>query len=244
MWLPLVSSLLASPPEVPQNHRSSCPVAESRRPSQLSSRLQPPAFASTAARQATGFPAVNYKHRLMSTSAGWPRLDQWCVWVEPSLEKGPGARWDRRWLESVDSALARWEELLPIRRVLDPSSAQVRILRRRPPLRFGDDGKSRASHGRASLRLTEVLRQNVWWVEPHVDVLISPAQRAQAIEATALHELGHAFGLWGHSNENTDAMAGVPGPRPVLELSPRDRATLRWLYAQPTPFGRPLHTIK
>jgi hypothetical protein len=35
-------------------------------------------------------------------------------------------------------------------------------------------------------------------------------------------------------------MAAIPGTRPVLELSRRDRATLRWLYAQPTRFGLPL----
>jgi hypothetical protein len=34
-------------------------------------------------------------------------------------------------------------------------------------------------------------------------------------------------------------MAAVPGVQPVLQLSERDRATLRWLYAQPTRFGAP-----
>jgi hypothetical protein len=244
IWLAAVPPLLAPPQVVPHDLVRGCPVAEASRPSELSSRLKPPVLASSASPQAPVSPAADYRHRLMVTSAGWPRMDHWCVWVEPSLEKGAGARWDRLWLEAVDAALARWGELLPIQRVRDPAAAQVRILRRRPPLRFGADGRSRASHGRASLRLMEVLRNEVWWLEPHVDVLISPGQRAQATEATALHELGHAFGLWGHSNEKADAMAGVPGPRPVLELTARDRATLRWLYAQPTPFGRPLHTIR
>ena len=48
-----------------------------------------------------------------------------------------------------------------------------------------------------------------------------------------LHELGHAFGLWGHSDQAGDALAAVPGSQPVLELSARDRATLLWLQAQP-----------
>ena len=50
---------------------------------------------------------------------------------------------------------------------------------------------------------------------------------------TALHELGHAFGLWGHSDQAGDAMAVHAGARPVLQLSPRDRATLQWLQSQP-----------
>jgi predicted Zn-dependent protease len=53
------------------------------------------------------------------------------------------------------------------------------------------------------------------------------------MQATALHELGHAFGLWGHSDDPADAMAAVPGAVPVLELTPRDRATFRWLQQQP-----------
>ena len=66
-----------------------------------------------------------------------------------------------------------------------------------------------------------------------MQVLISPGQAEPAIQATALHELGHAFGLWGHSDRAGDAMAVHPGARPVLDLSPRDRATLQWLQAQP-----------
>jgi predicted Zn-dependent protease len=160
--------------------------------------------------------------------------------VEPGAEGGPGALWDQRWLSAIEQALSRWQAVLPITRVEDPEAAQVRVLRRRPPLRREASGRTRASHGRALLEVVQVDRGAGWRLEPRVQVLISPGQRAQATEATALHELGHAFGLWGHSDDAADAMAAVPGARPVLELSPRDRATLRWLYGQPTRFGQPL----
>lgn len=182
----------------------------------------------------------DYRHRLATTALGRPRLDRWCVWIEPPSGSPPADLWQTRWRAAVDRALAQWQELLPIRLVEDAASAQVRLWRRRPPLLEGPDGRRRASHGRAILELQRVRRGEVIRLEPSVEVLLSPAQREQAIEATALHELGHAFGLWGHSDDPADAMAAVPGAQPVLVLSRRDRASLVWLYGQPTPFGQPL----
>jgi predicted Zn-dependent protease len=63
-------------------------------------------------------------------------------------------------------------------------------------------------------------------------VLLSPGQAPLPLQATALHELGHAFGLWAHSDQAGDAMAAIPGGRPVLQLSRRDRATMQWLLGQ------------
>ncbi len=232
--------LLAPAQARAQEWAAGCSPAETTRSAEISSRLMPAAIAPAPFSPSLASSPQDYRDRLSTTLVGWPRMDRWCVWVEPVSAEGAGARWDRQWLGAVESALARWGEVLPIDRTDTETAAQVRILRRRPPLRLGPEGGSRASHGRAILRLTEVLKDGTWWLEPRVEVLISPGQRALATEATALHELGHAFGLWGHSDEPGDAMAGVPGPQPVLELSPRDRATVNWLYAQPSPFGRPV----
>ena len=177
----------------------------------------------------------DYRHRLHATVFGWPRRDHWCVWVEPAAADGPSARWDQAWLQAVDGALDTWAGVLPITRVANPEQAQVLVFRRRPPLKNG-----RASHGRAELELARVRRMSpdsigaaAEQLEPRITVMISPGQRPQAIEATALHELGHAFGLWGHSDNPSDAMAAVPGAQPVRQLSPRDRATVLWLQQQP-----------
>jgi predicted Zn-dependent protease len=148
--------------------------------------------------------------------------------VEPIRKTGPTAIWEQRWHQAVIAALTTWQEQLPITLVDQPDQAQVLVERRRPPLR-----NNRASHGRAVLELLEVQRQGTWRLEPNVTVLISPGQAQPAIQATALHELGHAFGLWGHSDKPGDAMAVSPGAQPILQLSNRDLRTLRWLQQQP-----------
>jgi predicted Zn-dependent protease len=59
--------------------------------------------------------------------------------------------------------------------------------------------------------------------EPSLDVIYS----------TMLHEMGHALGLGGHSPDRGDVMYGGVNYDQRPELSERDRATLRALYAKP-----------
>jgi predicted Zn-dependent protease len=172
--------------------------------------------------------AGDYRHRLVPTPHGWPKRQHWCVWIQPAAAASPAARWDQVWQKAVEAALASWAELVTIHRTERRESAQVQILRRRPPLQRG-----RASHGRAELALATNKPGDPPTIEPRVQVSISPGQRSEAMQATALHELGHAFGMWGHSDQPLDAMAGVPGPTPVLQLTARDRATFMWLQQQP-----------
>lgn len=182
--------------------------------------------------------APGYGSRLAISSSGFPVLQRWCVWVQPAESAEPN-RWESRWFGAVDRALDEWSAVLPIIRVNDPERAHVRVERRRPPRRRLADGW-RASNGRSLLQILEVQRQEVWRLEPQVTVMVSPELRSESQQATALHELGHAFGLWAHSLVPSDAMAPVQGASPVLKLSPRDQLTLEWMRLQPTRFGLPL----
>ena len=182
--------------------------------------------------------APGYGSRLAISSSGFPVVQRWCVWVQPAESAEPN-RWESRWFGAVDRALDEWSAVLPIIRVNDPERAHVRVERRRPPRRRLADGW-RASNGRSLLQILEVKRQEVWRLEPQVTVMVSPELRSESQQATALHELGHAFGLWAHSLVPSDAMAPVQGASPVLKLSPRDQLTLEWMRLQPTRFGLPL----
>ena len=218
-----------APGQASADTASLCPAA-------LAERSVAPALLRPGGDRARDRPG--YAAELLTTALGWPRLERWCVWLEPLSDAAEPSQ--RRWQQGVSAALEAWASLLPLVRVDDPAAAQVRLLRRRPPLGLDASGRSRASRGRALLSLLAVQRRpGDWRLEPAVTVLIDPGQRLEALQATAVHELGHAFGLWGHSPDPADALAHSAGPLPVLRPSRRDRLTLEWLQRQPTPFGGP-----
>ena len=185
-------------------------------------------------RQAPG-QRPGYASSIATTSLGPPVLKHWCIWVQPAAAT-PANRWDQRWLDQVSSALTTWGGLVPLTLVDSPDQANVLIHRQRPARRQVA-GVWRASNGRTQLQVVDVQRQGRRRLEPLVKVMVSPGLRAEALQATALHELGHAFGLWGHSSVPTDVLAISQGERPVLVPSERDRLTLTWVMQQPTRFG-------
>ena len=139
----------------------------------------------------------------------------------------------------MSSALTTWRALVPLTLVDNPDQANVLIHRQRPARRQVA-GVWRASNGRTQLQVVDVQRQGRRRLEPLVKVMVSPGLRAEALQATALHELGHAFGLWGHSSVPTDVLAISQGESPVLVPSQRDRLTLAWVMQQTTRFGSTL----
>ena len=203
-----------------------CPPQQQVRTLQVALERQPPG-------QRPG-----YASSIATTSLGPPVLKHWCVWVQPPAAT-PANRWDQRWLDQVSSALTTWRVLVPLTLVDNPDQANVLIHRQRPARRQVA-GVWRASNGRTQLQVVDVQRQGRRRLEPLVKVMVSPGLRAEALQATALHELGHAFGLWGHSSVPTDVLAISQGERPVLVPSQRDRLTLAWVMQQTTRFGSTL----
>ena len=203
-----------------------CPQQQQVRTLQVTLEPQPPG-------QRPG-----YASSIATTSLGPPVLKHWCVWVQPSSVT-PANRWDQRWLDQVSSALTAWGAFVPLTLVDNSEQANV-LIHRQLPARRQVAGVWRASNGRTQIQVVEVQRQGRRRLEPLVRVMVSPGLRAEALQATALHELGHAFGLWGHSSVPTDVLAISQGERPVLVPSQRDRLTLAWVMQQTTRFGSTL----
>ena len=156
--------------------------------------------------------------------------------IRSAFSEAPGYGLNLATTAMGHASLQHWSGHLPVVRVSVQDQSHVQLLRQIPPRQSTKSGW-RASNGRSRLQLVEVRRQGVWRFEPKVTVLVSPELRAPVLQATALHELGHAFGLWGHSSNPADAMAVHQSQAPVLQLSERDRETLNWLRRQDTAFG-------
>jgi len=134
---------------------------------------------------------------------------------------GPGYRDD--FAGTVTWALARWNGALPVQMEsgADTATAEIDVVwvDRLDSSRTGTTELTWDSAGRIK----------------HAHVVLAthgPGGRALSIRemtALVLHELGHAIGL-GHSPDTLDAL--YPRTR-VTELSDRDRATGRLLYALP-----------
>jgi predicted Zn-dependent protease len=72
-----------------------------------------------------------------------------------------------------------------------------------------------------------------------MEVFLSPGLGESLLLATCRHELGHALGIWGHSDRESDALF-FSQVRHSPSISPRDINTLIKVYQQPTRIGWPI----
>lgn len=119
---------------------------------------------------------------------------------------------------------------LRFREVGMPIDARILITLKQGPLMAPDASIGHASFNvqsldsedpMRSLRVTIVVNTG----EPDNDLSLD--NRREQVSKVALHELGHAIGIWGHSKDPNDIMYTHPI---VSRLSPRDINTVRRLY--------------
>ncbi len=141
------------------------------------------------------------------------------------------------WKEIVATAILKWDNYLPLNLVEQPQDADIKIIRKNPPL---DPQKKRASSAETRYQVSvKYTPEGFPYLSHRFTIWLSPTQTGQYIEAAVLHEFGHGLGIWGHSPEPTDVMyfSQVREPPPI---SVRDINTLKRIYQQPTRLGWPV----
>lgn len=152
----------------------------------------------------------------------WPESTVFRVWIEPTTAVSD---WRPEYVDSVRAAFTAWTAAgAPIGAnfITDSADANVRI-------HWIDKFASDGTIGQT----LQTWDQYRWLVAGDITIA-THATTGQTlgpdwIRATALHEIGHLFGL-NHSKSGGDIMATEAH---ALELSRADLATLRLLYALP-----------
>jgi predicted Zn-dependent protease len=133
------------------------------------------------------------------------------------------------WVKAVSSTVQEWSAYLPLQIVEASELADITIFRKAPPLQ-GNPPRARSAQTTYNL----YTKNNILY--HRFNILLSPSQMGEYLIAAARHELGHALGIWGHSQLQSDALYFSQVRNPPL-ISTRDVNTLKRVYKQPTKLG-------
>ncbi|NDJ22666.1 peptidase [Nostoc sp. B(2019)] len=176
----------------------------------------------------------DYFSQVTKTQVGYLVWSQFPIRVYVELPKIVSEKQAQAWVNSVLQAVQEWSAYLPLTVVEQPELADIKIVRKAPPLQISlGDNVPRA---RSAQTTYELYTSNNKVLSHRFTILLSPSQTGNYLTAAVRHEFGHALGIWGHSPLQTDALyfSQVRNPPPI---SPRDVNTLKRVYEQPTSLG-------
>jgi predicted Zn-dependent protease len=170
------------------------------------------------------------------------------VYLEHPINPDPNVASDQRflqWVEIVKSGIKDWEKYFPLTFVDNGEEADILIERATPPRRREIDPQTgRIIITRAKTAQTKyefyLSSHNPPILRHRMKIMISPGKNPEALLSASRHEFGHALGIWGHSDLETDIMYYAQ-VRDYPPISPRDINTLKKIYQQPTRIGWPLN---
>lgn len=139
-----------------------------------------------------------------------------------------------KWPQAVEQAIQAWQAYLPLEVTTDPNQADISISAVDPTQR--SQGRIRSAETRFKLYVNDQQQ-----LSHRCTIQVRANQTETYIAAAIRHELGHALGIWGHSQLKTDALyfSQVRTPAPI---SARDMNTLKRVYQQPTRLGWPVQS--
>ncbi|MGD1922455.1 MAG: matrixin family metalloprotease [Pleurocapsa sp.] len=146
----------------------------------------------------------------------------------------------QEWVNAVRKAIAEWKVYLPLKEIIKEEQADITVLRSQPKREAKLNPETglydipRAVTAETSYKF--YIKQNPATIAHKMKVEISPNYGGISLLATVRHELGHALGIWGHSQNKADALyfsqvCIPPG------FSSRDVNTLNKIYLQPSNLG-------
>jgi predicted Zn-dependent protease len=189
--------------------------------------------------------AGHYSDQINPTDVGaliWSEFPVRIYIESPSLNVPKAEAWRLAVLQAIDE----WTIYLPLTIVPEVDEADIVIKQAAPPLRLAPQRgtakrsieRARSAETRYDLFIHQTDNAPNVLTHRHT-IFLSPTQAGAYVQSAARHELGHALGIWGHSQQPTDVMFFSQVQTPGT-ISARDVNTLKWVYAQPTRLGWPL----
>ncbi|WP_138503101.1 peptidase [Nostoc sp. PA-18-2419] len=175
----------------------------------------------------------DYFSQVRTTQVGYLVWSKFPIRVYVETPKAVNEKQAQTWVNGVLQAIQEWSAYLPLTVIQQPEVADIRILRKAPPLQISPG--SNIPRARSAQTTYELYTNNNVLCH-RFTILLSPSQTGEYIQAAVRHELGHALGIWGHSPLQTDALYFSQVRKP-LPISLRDVNTLKRVYQQPTTLG-------
>ncbi len=185
----------------------------------------------------------NYFDQIKPTQVGYLIWSDFPVKICIETPKNINQKQAEAWVKVISQSVEEWNAYLPLQLVEQPELADIRIIRKPPPLQANPPKFSRTETDTAKLSLRarsaqtsyEIYKKNNFLYH-RFTILLSPSQTGEYLVAASRHELGHALGIWGHSQLQSDALYFSQVRNPPL-ISARDVNTLTKVYEQPTNLG-------